>query len=196
MRLTRIATAAGAALLIGGLGTSAYAAATLSTNVANASAASTPITVNFSGLSQADGVVFIQQCWIDGNAPGAVFNQASDCSQATGTNQTITASGSGSAVLNFFNGTEPNLEEWGCGPLTGSGVPKGTDGSQDACWVRLAPGVKTNTSTDEFYKVTFGTVAPPPDVPEVPLNVLLPASAAAVLGGAFLITRKRQTKAA
>ncbi|HEX2785623.1 MAG TPA: hypothetical protein VHN36_18730 [Ilumatobacteraceae bacterium] len=51
----------------------------------------------------------------------------------------------------------------------------------------------TYFSTDITLTAALGysPLAPPSDVPEVPLNVLLPISAAAILGGGFLIARKR-----
>ena len=190
MRLKQSATVIGAALLVGGFGTAAMAAGTITPTTASDTAATSAITVNFSGLNPADGVVFIQQCWIDGNAPGATFNPTTDCNQSTAsTNAAILAGGSGSKVLNVFNGDEPNLGEWGCGPLTSSGIPVDPSG---VCYIRLAPGVKGNVTTDEFIPFTYAAA---PSVPEVPLNVLLPASAAAVLGAGFLVARKRQLKA-
>ena len=38
---------------------------------------------------------------------------------------------------------------------------------------------------------SYSPAGPPPDVPEVPLNVLLPISAAVILGGGFVVARKR-----
>ena len=40
---------------------------------------------------------------------------------------------------------------------------------------------------------TYTFVSAPPNVPEVPLNVLLPISAAAILGAGFLVARKRHS---
>ena len=187
MRLNRTTAVVGTALLIGGLATTtAQAAGTLSKTVINP--AGETITVNFSGLSAADGVVFVQQCQKNGNAPGVVFNQLTDCSQATGLNPFIPAGGAGSTPFALFAGIEPNLEEWSCGNTVTSGIP-----NNNTCYVRLAPAVKSNVSTDEFYAFTYGAE---PVVPEVPLNVLLPAGAAAMLGAGMLINRKRQLRAA
>ena len=87
----------------------------------------------------------------------------------------------------MFNGDEPgSIGEWGCGPL--STLPTSAQ-----CYVRLAPGSIQNTTGDEFLPLNFGTVTPPVDIPEVPLNILLPAGAAAILGAAMFINRKRQS---
>lgn len=184
MRLNRTTAVVGTALLVGGLASGAQAAGSLSKTVLNP--AGETITVNFSGLSPSDGVVFVQQCNKDGNAPGVVFNPGIDCSQATGLNPSIPSSGAGSTPFAVFAGIEPNLEEWSCGNTVTAGIP-----NSSTCFVRLAPGVKSNVSTDEFFAFTYGT---DPVIPEVPLNVLLPVGAAAVLGAGLLINRKRQLR--
>ena len=191
MRISRTAAVAGAALLIGGLGTTAFAAGSLSPNTVSSTATTAPLTVNWSGLTRPAGsnnALFIQQC--RATDAKANFTVLDDCSAATGINPTFTASGS--AVFNVFNGDDPNLGEWGCGPRTTSGIPKTTVSGVDTCYVRLAPGSQANTTGDEFLSFTY-TTAPPVDIPEVPLNILLPASAAALLGGAMVIARKRQS---
>lgn len=196
MRLKRTATVAGTVLLVGGIGTAAMAAATLSKSVipANGDLAARTITVSWSGLPALD-TVFIEQCNRDGNAVGVVFTPLSDCSQATGHNPSTGATGSGSDQFTIFSGDDPNESGWSCGPGPTSAHSTGL--VYDTCYVRLSTGVQSNVATDEFYPITFSTaVDPPPDVPEVPLNVLLPISAAAVLGGGYLVTRKRKLNAA
>lgn len=210
MRLTRtaMAVAAGSTLLLGALGGTADAAATLSKS--NLLPQGETITINYSGLVVPPGnnnVVFIMQCWKNDSG---VFNPDLDCNQSMGINPAVP--GTGTATFEVFGGIDPNLEEWGCGSLTPAGIPKA-----DTCYVRLAPGTASNTATDEFYPVTFTgtpattttsstttttigdtttTVDPGTEVPEVPMNVLLPLGGAAVLGGAVLITRRRGAKAA
>jgi hypothetical protein len=191
MRIPRTAAVAGAALLIGGLGTTAFAAGTLTPSSASPTAASTNLTVSWSGLVRPVGssnAVFIQQC--RATDAKATFNVQDDCSAATGINPAF--SESGSAVFNVFNGDDPNLGEWGCGPLTTPGIPKTTVAGVDTCYVRMAPGSQANTTGDEFLAFTYQTT-PPVDIPEVPLNILLPISAVALLGGAMVIARKRQS---
>lgn len=210
MRLTRtaMAVAAGSTLLLGALGGTADASATLSKS--NLLPQGETITINYSNLTIPAGnsnVVFIQQCWKNDSG---VFNQILDCSQSTGINPAYP--GTGEASFAVFGGADPNLEEWGCGSATPAGIPQVA-----TCYIRLAPGNANNTATDEFYPVTFTgtpattttlpgttttiaatttTVAPGSEVPEVPMNVLLPLGGAAVLGGAALITRRRGAKAA
>ncbi len=190
MRFKRSATILGTALVIGGFGTAAAAATTLSqSSFLPANGSTTNITVNFSGFNQADGSVFIQQCWKNGNTPGVVFDSQLDCNQSLTANPTILAGGSGSGRLDVFSGDEPNLGDWGCGPGTTTGLPRAT-----TCYIRVVPGVLTNVAADEFTPITFDKTDPPV-VPEVPLNILLPLSAMAVLGGGALIAnRKRQTR--
>jgi hypothetical protein len=191
MRLSRTAAVVGTTLLIGGLAATASAAGNISPNVIDATQPSSTITVNWSGITIPAGlsnVVFIDQCYKN---DAGVFNPATDCSQATGINPDF-AGGTGSATYTVFNGDDPNGTPFGCGPLTTAGTAKGTANGVDTCWVRLSPGNQSNTATDEFYPFTFGP--PAGNVPEVPLNVLLPTSAAAVLGASLLIARRRQMK--
>ena len=191
MRLNRTALAViGSALLVGTMGSTALAAGSISPpGVADSTQPTTTLTVNWSAITIPAGqnqVVVIQQCWKNDSGP---FNQLDDCSQATAINPAVGASGSGSAQFTVFNGDEQVNGLWGCGPLTTAGTPKAT-----TCYVRIAPGINTNTAGDEFFAYTY---APPSGVvPEVPLNILLPGSAAAVLGGALLIARRRQARMA
>lgn len=203
MRLSRtvMALATGSALLLGGLGGTANAAATLSKT--DLLPQGETITINYSNLTVPPGnsnVVFIQQCWKNDSG---VFNQILDCSQSTGINPAYP--GTGSATFDVFGGADPNLEEWGCGPQTPSGIP-----TASTCYIRLAPGNANNTATDEFYPITFNgvvaptttvaetttTAGPGTEVPEVPLNVLLPLGGLAVIGGAVVVTRRRGANAA
>jgi len=259
MRLSRTAAVAGVALALGGglvLSNSAQAAGSLSKS--NLLPQGETITVFYNNMTIPAGnssVVFIQQCWKN---DAGVFNPAADCSGATGINPPYP--GTGQADFAVFGGADPNLGEWGCGPLTSPGVPKA-----DTCYIRLAPGSQSNTASDEFYPVTFTaveettttteaptttvapttteaptttvapttteaptttvapttteaptttvaptttaaptttvdpgtttTVVPPNDVPEVPMSVLLPLGAIAVLGGSIVVARRRQHSA-
>jgi hypothetical protein len=190
MRLNRTAIAVvGSALLVGGLGATAFASGSLSPNTADSTQPTSVLTVNWSNITIPTGlnqIVVIQQCVK--NDAGA-FNRLDDCAPQF-LNPPVGATGSGSQAFTVFNGLEQVNQAWGCGPLTdpGAGVP-----ATPVCYVRIAPGSPDNTSSDEFFPFTY---APPANVPEVPLNVLLPGSAIAMLGGAFLIARRRQAKTA
>ena len=187
MRFKRTAAIAGALIMAGGLGSAAMAAGTLSTS--NLPPVGGVITVSWTGLPN-NSTVYIEQCNRDGNAAGVIFTPLSDCSQATSENPSTGPAGSGTQVFTMFGGDEPNEAGWGCGPNT-TGI------KYDTCYVRLVTGVRSNVATDEFYPVTFTAVVDPnPVVSEVPLNILLPLSAAAVLGGGYYITRKRKLDAA
>ncbi len=184
MRFTKAAAVAGAALMIGGLGSSASAAGNLSKTTILPAGES--VTVTLSG--QIPGTYsFIQQCWKNDTSP--TFNQLTDCSQATGDQVLPDASGNATKSFFLFGGDEPNDAGWGCGPNTSAGLQKAT-----TCYVRIAKGSPATTAGQEFFAFTYG-VTPPPDVPEVPLNILLPLGAAAVLGGGALV-RNRSRRAA
>lgn len=185
MRLKRLASAVGVALMVVGASSPALAASTITPSVVSNTAPSSVITVTSTGLNTAGGVVVnYQQCWRNDSDPN--FNQAFDCSQFTADIATIVGGGAVKAFT-VFNGDEPNLGEWGCGPLATAAIISQT------CYIRVVPNDVTNITLDEFYPFTYGVVTPP-DVPEVPLSVLLPVSAAAILGAGFLVARKRHNQ--
>ena len=188
MRFKLLATAAGATLLIGGFSASAYADSTATPAVVSDSAARSIIRVDSTGLNIAGGTTSnYQQCWRSDTDPA--FNQENDCSAFTADAGIISATGTATKNFEVFNGNEPNFELWGCGPLSTAA------NTQSTCYIRVTPNDVTSISNDQFVSFTFGPVAPP-DVPEVPLNVLLPVSAAAILGAGFLIARKRSSQMA
>jgi hypothetical protein len=186
MRFKRLASVVGATLLVGGVATTAYATSTANPTVVSNTAPRSFITVTSTGLNTAGGFqANYQQCWRSDAV--ATFNQVDDCSAFTADVANIQP-GTGNATKSFevFNGDEPNFGEWGCGPLSTAA------NTQQTCWIRITPNDTTNTTNDEFVSFTFGPVVDPV-IPEVPLNILLPASAAAILGAGFLIARKRSS---
>ena len=221
MRLSRPAAVAGAALLIGGLGFStADAAGSLSKT--NLLPQGETITVSYNNITIPAGnsnVVFIQQCRKDDSG---VFNQLNDCSQATGINPAYP--GTGQAAFAVFGGDDPNDTGWGCGPLatvplatcyiriapgsdtntasdefypvTFTAVGETTTTTIAPTTTTIAPTTTTIAPTTTTIASTTTTVVPPNDVPEVPMNVLLPLGAAAVLGGSIVVARRRQNNAA
>lgn len=183
MRLKHLASAVGVALLVGGTASSVFAASTISPSVVSNTAATSIIHVNSTNLNTTAGnLVYYQQCWRSDTDP--LFNPVNDCSGFTTDTANIALDGSASHDFSVFNGDEFNFGEWGCGPLATAPVVSQT------CYVRVVPNSSDNVSLDEFYAFTYGVVTPP-DVPEVPLNILLPVSAAAILGAGFLVARKR-----
>ena len=174
--------------MVGGLGATAYAVqgnATVAPN--NVSPAGGAVTISYTGWSPTN-VVFINQCVKNGNT-APVFNYLTDCTAFKSINPNTNSSGAGSATFQVFAGDDPVNELWACGATSAVGnTPTPT------CFLRITDQVQANTTDDQFYPVTF--TAADPQVPEVPLNVLLPASAAAVLGAGLLIARKRQLNAA
>lgn len=193
MRFKRTASAIGAGVFVLGLGSSALAAGSLSKTVIDptATAAERTITVSFSG-KPANTTIFINQCRIDGNAPGATFSPNFDCSPLGATFTPSGTSGSGSTTFVAWGGLDPNLEEWGCGYTTPTDVGATR---YDTCFIRITPDSKANLNGQEFFPITFAP-AEPPVVPGVPLNVLLPLSAIAVLGGGALVVNHKRRQAA
>jgi hypothetical protein len=196
MRFKRLAAAIGAVLLVGGVATSAYAASQLSANTVPADAApgdpGLNLTVTSTGLTNAfSTTVFYQQCWRSTAAPfpGApAFNPDTDCSAFNQLIGNIDASGNASTVFTVFNGNEFLQGDWACGPGTASN-PSSAPTIVQTCYVRVVPGTQTNVAQQEFLAYSY---VPRAQVPEVPLNILLPLSAAGILGVGFLVARKRQ----
>jgi hypothetical protein len=195
MRFKRLAAAIGAVLLVGGVATSAYAASTLSATTVPADAApgdpGLNLTVTSSGLTNAfSTTVFYQQCWRSTTPPFAgapAFNPTTDCSSFNQLIGTIDATGHASTVFTVFNGNEFLQGDWACGPGTAAD-PSSAPTIAQTCYIRVVPGDPSNVAAQEFLAYSY---VPRAQVPEVPLNVLLPLSAAGILGAGFLIARKR-----
>jgi hypothetical protein len=198
MRFKRLAAAVGAVLLVGSVATSAFAASTINPTTVPADAApgdaSLNITVTSTGLTNVFGTtVFYQQCWrsLAAPFPGApAFNATSDCSSFNQLIGNIDASGNASTVFTVFNGNEFLQGDWACGPGTASNPSTAPTISQ-TCYIRIIPGDPSNVAQQEFAQFTY---APGAEIPEVPLNVLLPISAAVILGAGFLVARKRHNQ--
>ena len=193
MRFQRTATVVGAAFLLGGFASPAFADATLTPAVVDQSSPFSTISISATNIPANFGsTVNIQQCWRDGDAVG--FDPALD--SAIGAADSENQVG-GAFTKNFqvFNGDEASFGEWGCGPLATAAVVSQT------CYVRLSGDL--GTSNDQFYPFTYGPgagtttttiVVPPAEIPEAPLNVLLPATAAALAGVGIFVARRRQPK--
>lgn len=199
MRFMRTATVVGTALLIGGYAPAAFADATLTPPVVDQTASFSNITINASNIpSNFGSTVNIMQCWRTGDAVG--FDPLLDCANSAADSE-IQVGGAFTKVFQVFNGDEATFGEWGCGPLASAAVTSQT------CFIRLSGDL--GTSNDEFYPFTYGavvgptttvvaptttTVTPPPDVPEAPLSILLPGTAAVLAGAGIFIARRRQPK--
>jgi hypothetical protein len=118
----------------------------------------------------------------------------------TNTYALVTAAGSPfvAALPGLGDGLVTGVPAFSWAPYAGAGLPAGNYFIGIAC--TLATAGVTNTVTYFSTTVTLGVdgatyavVSAPPDVPEVPLNVLLPISAAAILGAGFLVARKRHS---
>ena len=150
--LISAATVVAAVSVVGGVTpTSVFATTALSTARLDGTLATQNITVTLSGLTIPDGgsdVAYIQQCLKNDTDP--LFNLATDCSGFYQLNPTV-SSGAGSASFIVFNGDEPNLGEFSCGPL-GTSLPH-----SDTCYIRVAPGLVDNERTDEFTAINWVT---------------------------------------
>ncbi len=151
--LISAATVVAAVSVVGGVNpTSVFATTALSTARLDGTLATQNITVTLSGLTIPDGgsdVAYVQQCLKDDTDP--LFDRATDCSGYYQLNPTVTA-GSGTAIFTVFNGDEPNLGEFSCGPLGSTSIP-----NSDTCYIRVAPGLVTNEDTDEFTAINWVT---------------------------------------
>lgn len=151
--LISAATVVAAVSVVGGVNpASVFATTALSTARLDGTQATQSITVTLSNITIPDAgsnVVYIQQCLKDDTDP--LFSRATDCSTFYQLNPTITA-GSGSASFTVFNGDEPNLGEFSCGPLGSQLIPH-----SDTCYIRVAPGLADNELTDEFTAINWVT---------------------------------------
>ena len=195
MRIKRIAAEAGVAAV----GIAGFAAAASSATSITAPASvpdayinppKIPTTITFHGLA-ARQYGFISQCRKTDADP--TFNYAIDCSSYNATQFQADSTGTGTGNFNLFVGIETINAEWGCGVAATANDPN-FDPSAPAigystCYIRVAPDTQSNTASDFFQPIAF---VPPAQTPEVPLNVLLPLGGAAVLGGAYMVSRKRQ----
>lgn len=188
MRIKRIAAAAGiVAVGVAGFAAAANAASvvvTPSTGIDGTPNANPTVNVSWTGLT-AGQYGFVEECRKTDADP--TFNYLNDCSSYNEVQFKSDANGSlAPSGFDLFTGDEPGNGNWGCGNagLTASGGPVYT-----TCYIRIAPGTPTNTSSDFFTSISF---SPPANTPEVPLNVLLPLGGAAVLGAGYMIARKRQ----
>jgi hypothetical protein len=204
MKLTRKTFAVGATVLAAGLATAGSASAapnaSLSeTTIPSVSALSPThghqVTVTLTGFAP-NATIFLQQCYRDAE-PTAGFDFTIDCDNSTSsTNVATDANGNATKTITLFGGDEPSgLKGWGCGPDATNDPDNGLF-AYDPCFVRVAPDTKDNYTSDQFLSFTYGTTEPPPEVPEVPLNILLPASAAVLLAGGYVFTRKRNARSA
>ena len=101
-----------------------------------------------------------------------------------------------SGTANFNVRSETDLDTGiGCGPGgddPASGIVAPKVNGVYTCWLVLTAGSSAPNASDSLsIPVTYST-APDPQVPEVPLNVLLPLSAAALIGGGMFISRRRR----
>ncbi len=147
------------------------------------------VVVNYSG-TPANSPLFFNQC--KKNPADPTFNFSFDCRLGTNINGQENTTGSGSVTFPVFRGDEPSGDkEWGCyapGDTPTAGYEK-----FETCYIRVAPGDVMNNGQSQGLAFTFVPQNAP--IPEAPLVVLLPLVAGAVLGAAYLISRRRSAHA-
>lgn len=155
-------------------------------------------TITFSGFP-AKTDVFAEEC--DGLAGGSSWNPTTDCDPVTepaGVESSATGTGTFTAYdpnfgFNAFRGESPS-DLFACVPPDEAGdsfggVPVYTD-----CQLRLTTD-DISTSAPETF-LAMATPDPAATIPETRYDVLLPIGALLMLGGAYVIARKRRRPAA
>ncbi len=102
--------------------------------------------------------------------------------------------------LSIGSGLITGIPTFNWAAFAGAGLPAGNYYIGIACTLATAGVVNTvtyfsTTVTLGLDGSTYAVVSVPPNVPEVPLGILLPISAAAILGAGFLVARKRHNHA-
>lgn len=148
----------------------------------------TQATVNVEWTGQKPNLpIFIKIC--SKSITNPTFNQGIDCSILSEVaTPGGTPDGSGSYQFDIFRGVEPSGDyNWGCF-APGDTVPAGI---QDrGCWVYVTNNVAANVTDAAEAQLQY--TASGGDIPEAPIGVLLPVSAAVVAAGGFLFLRQRQ----
>lgn len=94
--------------------------------------------------------------------------------------------------LGIGDGIISGIPQFSLGVFDGQGLlPAGDYNVGFACSLAGATVTYWSTKITLSAALAYSPAGPPPDVPEVPLNVLLPLSSAAILGGGFLVARRR-----
>ncbi len=185
MRISRIVAACGVAAitLVGGQLASAATPDDLTLTPSSGLVDGSVVNVtgvNFTGTN----IVFVMQCARDGNnipagQPG--FDFTLECNASFNRNPAVTA-GNFTTNLTVFAGPEPDGAPFECNETT-------------PCWIRVAPNTPGDVNNDVFKQITFAgtaptTTIPDPEIPESPINVLLPISVVAIAGGALFFARR------
>ena len=172
-------------------GSIAGATVSIPENPVPVSAGQTSLSVNvtYSG-TPASSPLFLNQCKKDPADP--TFSFSFDCSLGTNINPAANPTGSGSTTFPLFRGDEPSGDKtWGC--YAAGDTPSPDYEVYDTCCIRIAPGEIANNSQAQAVAFTYVVQGAP--IPEAPLVVLLPLVAGAVLGGAYLFSRRRSAHA-
>jgi Neocarzinostatin family len=193
MRIPRIVAACGiaATVLAGGQLASAQTVNDVTVTPSTGLVDGSVVAVAGSNFTSTN-IVYVMQCARDGNnipagQPG--FDWTLECNSSFNRNPAVSG-GNFTTNLTVFAGPEPDGAPFECTPT----VP---------CWIRIAPNNPGDVNNDLFKQITFGgttptttttpptTTIPDPEIPEAPINVLLPISVAAAAGAALFFARRR-----
>lgn len=154
-------------------------------NPISVSAGQTSVTINVTAASQpSNKPLLVTQCKKSSADP--TFNFGIDCSNLS---EIVYNSGT-PQPLEFiaFHGAEPSGDtDWGCfapGETPPAGITAVT-----TCYIRVTNNAESNATDQEFTPMTFALTGNP--TPEVPVAILLPVAAAAVIGAALFMQRRR-----
>jgi hypothetical protein len=170
-------------------GAIASASVSIPENPIPVSSGQTNPTVTVTYTVDAGKALYFDECKKDPADP--TFNFAKDCSGVTEW-QVNPNENTGSGTLDFtlFRGDEPDGDGWGCyapGDTPSPGSTKFT-----TCYIRVTEDSPSNNAQAQSIAFTFAAQGAP--VPESPWTIALPFAAVAVIGGAFVINRRRASR--
>lgn len=143
------------------------------------------VTVDWTG-QKPNVPIFIKICSRSITDPS--FNGNIDCSILSEIAAPGSANGAGTYQFDVFRGVEPSGDyNWGCF-AEGDEVPNGI--ADRGCWVYLTNNTSGNVTDAAEAPLEFSLSGG--EIPEAPIGVLLPVSAAVVAAGGFLFLRQRQ----
>lgn len=143
------------------------------------------VTVDWTG-QKPNVPIFIKICSRSISDPN--FNGNIDCSILSEVAAPGSANGNGTYQFDVFRGVEPSGDyNWGCF-APGDTVPSGI--ANRGCWVYVTNNTSGNVTDAAESQLQFSVSGGA--IPEAPIGVLLPVSAAVVAAGGFLFLRQRQ----
>lgn len=146
---------------------------------------SATVTVSWTG-QPANTPIFMKVCGKSKDDP--TFRNGIDCAMMTEVVSNGTATGSGSFQLDVFRGPDPSGDfDFGC-YAPGDTVVDGYENR--GCWIYLTNNTTMNNADAVELPLEF--VSSGGEIPEAPIAILLPVTAAIVAAGGFMFMRQRQ----